>query len=644
MTIFSRMKNLSALMRALTLAAVAAAQAVAAAPAPSDLRTDTCADNSIRQETAEESGRAVRVRRIRVTDYGAVPDSGAAANGAFARALEACGGHDAVIIFPRGRYDFHPDPDSEQTIAMALRGARNIVVDGGGSEFVFHGRMKVFHVEDCENVTLRNFSTDWDRPYISQGEFVAVTPQYVDLRIDRSQYPYVIEQGHIRFTGEGWSAGVVDSYMNIYDKATGTIAYRTRDSHTGNIFNGEAEQVAPDVVRFHGSILEREVPVRPGQIITLYHGTYILTGIELCYSRNITLEDITLYHTLSNGVYGYRCENITLHRVSTTPRTEKGRVFSTVADASHFTCCRGRILIDGCAHAGQGDDFMNVRGTYSRIESFKDRRTALIDGRGWTIGATDTLWVVDRETMRRGAELVVRCINKRNGGYEVEFTDAVPAEVTEGMFLENKTWTPELVVRNCRFEKKNRARGMLVTTPRRVVIENNYFNTAGAAILIEGDLDHWFESGSHTDLTIRNNRFVNCCTSGCETGDRWEWGEAPITISPSFRPDSPDSPAYHRNITICDNTFECFDAPVLFARSVENLRFERNRLKPTFDYEPFLWQRSTLRLDGCRRVTVRDNRVAKDFPARTIELHHMRRSDLAVSDNRVPFTVEMCGE
>lgn len=635
------MKNLSALMRALTLAAVAAAQAVAAAPAPFDLRNDNCTDNSTCQETAEESGRAVRMRRIRVTDYGAVPDSGAAANGAFARALEACGGHDAVIIFPRGRYDFHPDPDSEQTIAMALRGARNIVVDGGGSEFVFHGRMKVFHVEDCENVTLRNFSTDWDRPYISQGEFVAVTPQYVDLRIDRSQYPYVIEQGHIRFTGEGWSAGVVDSYMNIYDKATGTIAYRTRDSHTGNIFNGEAEQVAPDVVRFHGSILEREVPVRPGQIITLYHGTYILTGIELCYSRDITLEDITLYHTLSNGVYGYRCENITLHRVSTTPRTEKGRVFSTVADASHFTCCRGRILIDGCAHAGQGDDFMNVRGTYSRIESFKNRRTALIDGRGWTIGATDTLWVVDRETMRRGAELVVRRINKRNGGYEVEFSDTVPAEVSEGMFLENKTWTPELVVRNCRFEKKNRARGMLVTTPRRVVIENNYFNTAGAAILIEGDLDHWFESGSHTDLTIRNNRFVNCCTSGCETGDRWEWGEAPITISPSFRP---DSPSYHRNITICDNTFECFDAPVLFARSVENLRFERNRLKPTFDYEPFLWQRSTLRLDGCRRVTVRGNRVAKDFPARTIELHHMRRSDLAVSDNRVPFTVEMCGE
>ena len=81
MTIFSRMKNLSSLMRVLTLAAVAAAQTVAAAPAPFDLRNDNCADNSTRQEAAEESGRAVRMRRIRVTDYGAVPDSGAAANG-----------------------------------------------------------------------------------------------------------------------------------------------------------------------------------------------------------------------------------------------------------------------------------------------------------------------------------------------------------------------------------------------------------------------------------------------------------------------------------------------------------------------------------------------------------------------------------
>jgi hypothetical protein len=127
--------------------------------------------------------------------------------------------------------------------------------------------------------------------------------------------------------------------------------------------------------------------------------------------------------------------------------------------------------------------------------------------------------------------------------------------------------------------------------------------------------------------------FHNCSTSGCETGDRWEWGEAPITISPSYRPTSENSPAYHSNISIENNEFRCFDAPVLFARSVNGLRFVGNRLKPTSDYEPFLWQRSNLYLDGCRNVTVERNKLHRRFPAKLIELHHMRSDDIDCFDS-----------
>jgi hypothetical protein len=326
-----------------------------------------------------------------------------------------------------------------------------------------------------------------------------------------------------------------------------------------------------------------------------------------------------------------------LHRVSTRPRQSKGRVFSSVADASHFTCCRGDIIIDGCAHAGQGDDFMNVRGVYSRFNKVESANSVRVI-RAWFIEAGDTLWAVNYATLSRREELVVKSKQQLpavDGEQEwiVEFEQPVSATVKEGNFLENKSWTPSLTVRNCRFEKRNRARGMLVTTPKPVLIENNYFNTAGTAILIEGDLDYWYESGAHTNLVIRNNVFHNCSTSGCETGDRWEWGEAPITISPSYRPTSENSPAYHSNISIENNEFRCFDAPVLFARSVNGLRFVGNRLKPTDDYEPFLWQRSNLYLDGCRNVTVERNKVHKRFPAKLIELHHMRHNDVNCSDS-----------
>ena len=578
-------------------------------------------------------------QRLSVTDFGAKPGSGEDTRLAFQRAVKACGGKDAIIEFPKGRYDFYPQEGSDATTAMQLRDAENITIEGNGSEFFFHGKMRVVLVEKSSNVTLRNFSTDWERTYISQGEFVDIQPDHVDLRIDPKEYPFEIADNRIRFLGEGWTAGVHDSYLNIHTPE-GEIAYRTRDDHTGNIFKGRAEQIAPDVVRFFGKVRERKVPVEVGQKITLDHGTYIMTGIEIGNSKDVVLEDITLYHALSTGVYGFRTENITLRRVSATPRTSRGRVFSTVADASHFTCCRGEILIDGCAHTGQGDDFINVRGTYSRISELVGDNAVRV-GRGWFLEPTDTVWAVDYTTVSRREELVVKSKHyvPEYDEYIVEFTTPITQSVKVGNFLENKSWTPSLVVRNCRFEKRNRARGMLVTTPKSVLVENNYFNTAGTAILIEGDLDHWYESGAHTNLVIRNNVFENCSTSGCETGDRWEWGEAPITISPSFRPTSPDSPAYHRGITIEGNTFRCFDAPVLFARSVENLRFVGNRLKPTADYEPFLWQRSNIYLDGCRKVVIEGNKLHRRFPAKSVELHHMRREDVESVDKE--FSLEI---
>lgn len=571
-------------------------------------------------------------QRIRVTDFGAKPSSGEDTRLAFQRAVEACGGRDAVIEFPKGRYDFWQEAGKESSTAMQLINAHNITIEGNGSEFVFHGKMRVILVEESQGVVLRNFSTDWERPYISQGEFVAIESDYVDLRIDPKKYPFEIVDDRIRFLGEGWSAGVHDSYLNIHEPS-GEIAYRTRDDHTGNIFKGRAEQIAADVVRFYGKLREREVPVKVGQIITLYHGTYIMTGIEIGRCRDVELENITLYHALSTGVYGFRTENITMRCVSTQARASKGRVFSTVADASHFTCCRGEIVIDGCAHTGQGDDFVNVRGVYSRISEVVGDNAVRV-GRGWFLEPSDTVWAVDYSTVSRREELIVK--RKRYvpeyDEHIVEFTTPLTQSFKEGNFLENKSWTPSLVVRNCRFLKRNRARGMLVTTPKSVLIENNYFNTAGTAILIEGDLDHWYESGAHTNLVIRNNVFENCSTSGCETGDRWEWGEAPITISPSYRPNSVDSPAYHRGITIEGNTFRCFDAPVLFVRSVEGLRFVGNRLRPTSDYEPFLWQRSNLYFDGCREVVVEGNKVHRRFPSKMVELHHMKDSDVKIVD------------
>src|SRR5690606_34400765 len=157
------------------------------------------------------------------------------------------------------------------------------------------------------------------------------------------------------------------------------------------------------------------------------------------------------------------------------------------------------------------------------------------------------------------------------------------------------------------------------------------FNTAGAAILIEGDTELWFESGANTDVVIRNNEFENCYTSGNNIIDEpWGWGEGVISITPSVRPTSKTFPAYHRNIRIENNTFHHYDYAVLYARSVQGLTFKGNKLLRTNAYPEF-YRKTNIFLDGCRQVRIEHNDFAKDFPGKNITITHMRKSDISQS-------------
>ena len=157
---------------------------------------------------------------------------------------------------------------------------------------------------------------------------------------------------------------------------------------------------------------------------------------------------------------------------------------------------------------------------------------------------------------------------------------------------------------------------------------HNYFRSAGAAVLIEGDTELWFESGAVGNVVIRDNLFEDCYTSGNNLIDApWGWGEGVISISPSFRPADETTPAYHRNIRIKRNTFRHFDYAVLFARSVEGLTFSRNTLERTRTFKPF-YRPWNLCLDGCRKVRIGRNRLSPDFPGRNIRIDHMRASEI----------------
>jgi hypothetical protein len=187
------------------------------------------------------------------------------------------------------------------------------------------------------------------------------------------------------------------------------------------------------------------------------------------------------------------------------------------------------------------------------------------------------------------------------------------------------TWSPEVEVVNCVIPRRNRARGILLSTPKRALFEKNLFRTAGTAILVEGDVDFWYEAGAVCNFTIRDNVFENCMSSA-EAGI-WNWGEAVICITPSHKPKSNRDEPYHQNIRIENNVFKYYDYNLLYARSVRRLTFKNNRIEYTDAYLPH-GRQVNFYLDGCREVQIENNTYDDRYPPRKAELHHMKKTDL----------------
>lgn len=133
------------------------------------------------------------------------------------------------------------------------------------------------------------------------------------------------------------------------------------------------------------------------------------------------------------------------------------------------------------------------------------------------------------------------------------------------------------------------------------MVENNFFDhTSGAAILLCGDCNGWYETGACRDVTIRNNRFVNALTS------LFQFTNAVISIYPEIPDLKSQRQYFHSGIVIEDNEFDTFDAPILYAKSVDGLVFRRNVIRKNQDYPPFHSNQNRFWLERVTHVTLEE--------------------------------------
>jgi hypothetical protein len=591
-------------------------------------------------------------KTITITGLGYVPGSRRNVVPIIKEALKQCESGD-TIVFPRGRYDFWQDlttttnnhsrtddlsifevgiyPEiftSRFSTGLPLENLKNVVIDGDSSEFIFHGAMQIANIEGSENIVLKNFSADWDFPYMFEGRYLDATDNYIELEFDINQYRYVIENERFFLTGEGWKDEPT-GYCVLFDRDTKEILYKTNGGNNSHLFNSKAVEIMPGVVRFYG---KPNTKPPKGTYTNLMASRHIAMGITINNSKDVYLKDITIYHALGIGVTGSRTENITMDNTNMKINEKKGRVTSILADASHFSGCKGLIKVINCAHTGTMDDFINVHGAYTKIDSITGNNSVIAKRAVGEPG--EEIWFVNPVQCQRSEVCVIQSVEYSDSGSKTAFVSPLPKEVKTGDYMENKTWTAALELRNCSILRQHRAVGIRLSTPKKVVIEDNYFSTARAAILMEGDMSNWFESGANMDVTIRNNVFDNCLTSGCHIGRNVGkfWEKAIITITPSHQPQNDQSEPYHQNIRIENNTFKTFDVPLVHAVSVRGFIFRNNEIIRTYAFEPYLLQKTSFFFNGCRDVIISGNKIHNEYVTRTIEAQHMKRSDIKFED------------
>ncbi|MCX6560643.1 MAG: right-handed parallel beta-helix repeat-containing protein [Candidatus Aminicenantes bacterium] len=577
---------------------------------------------------------------IRVTDFGIKPDSRENAVPAVVKALQACRGlKNPVLVFPEGRYDFWPVPELQKDyfesnttdnnpkrLAVFIESFAGLTVDGGGSSLIFHDRIQPFTVDRSSDVTIRNLSIDWEVPLSAEAVVAAAGEESIDLRIDPARYPHLIEGGKLVFVGEGWKSAWWGTME--FDGETLRVVPGTGDAGClGRGWNDyRAEELEPGLVRLNRRF--GRLP-KPGNVLVLRHSERDHAGLFLADSRNVTVEKVDLYHCAGLGLLAQFCENVTLRESNVVPSPTR-KALSGHDDGAHFSNCRGLVRIEKCRFHGLMDDPVNVHGTSVRLiaKPAPDRLVARFmhdqsTGMHWGRPG-DKVGFIENDSMRTMGDGVCASWEARDRDtFEIRFAAPVPAGIEPGDALENLTWSPDVEIRGCRFDS-NRARGVLVSTPGRVVIEDNRFESSGSAILIAGDANQWYESGAVRDVTIRRNLFAAPCLTSM-----YQFCEGIISVFPEIPKPDPAFP-FHRSIRIEGNEFYPFDYPVLYAKSVDGLTFSGNRLVRSRAFAPFHARKATVTLDSCCNVRIEGNTFEGDVLGKNIVLTGTAASEVTI--------------
>ena len=491
------------------------------------------------------------------------------------------------IIFEKSIYEFWPDLASDKYVFISnndhglkstvfdLSGMENVEIDGQGSQFIFHGYVCPFLLQNAKNIKISNLSIDYARTFHSEAIIVKSYQDSLDLSFSE-KYPYKVENNRLVFYDEN-KVQYPFGHLLEFDSAKKEVAYTALDYING-VDELAVKALGKGVVRIYLKDLKGTL----GNTLIFNAKNRLVPAFSISNSEQIEINKVTIFHAGGMGVVAQRSKNILLDGLKVIAQT--GRMVSLTADATHFVNCQGKIILQHCILESQMDDACNIHGVYVKVEKIISPQQVLVKLSHFQQLGLDFLFADTKVEFVSPAYLATYEVNKvkkverLNKEYlNLTFYQPITEKVKLGDIIGSLTDEPEVLIKNCVIQK-NRARGILLGSRGKIVVEDNYFHTWWGAIDFYANGIDWFEQGGVNNVIIRNNTFDNC-NFGLNVG------LGVIIVLANIKEDPAHKTYYNKNILIEHNKFRVYNPTLLFLKSIDGLIFRNNKVEKNNDYK-----------------------------------------------------------
>lgn len=535
----------------------------------------------------------IQNKKIDITTFGAIPNDGIDDSEAFRAAMKFCRKTPGTALYiPSGIYNFRDKEavkieyeaisgqygedvqgrlfkvDAPYVKALDLHGSKNITIEAEGATLLLEGWYETISIVGAHNITIKGLTITHKRPPYTIGTITNVSDKYFDMHIDTLRYSFLKDN--------------VTGRIHFFDVAKQRI-------YTG-AWHEKKELIDKETIRIYSA-----AHPKIGDYCILRHSAHYRAGIFIKESSDILIEDVKIHSQPGMGIVGHRSENITMRNLQVIP--EAGSVISTNTDATHFTSCKDKIILDACKFGGQGDDCSNIHNYYWSVYKGAKNNQVFIAVENADLHSLsldypdrgDTIALVSKDDLKPAEHYIVRDIDTSVGNMQVAITlDKDLGFDTDKYYMTNLTRRPSVEITN-NTVRSHMARAYLIKTHNVRIAGNVIQSSSGSAIQLGAEAG-WRESGPVQNILIENNWII-----GCGYGHGGQKGSA---ISGEVNGIKGEPDFLNSNITIRNNVIQAEGENAIYLSGAKDINISDNEISGS---------KNALYIEHSKGITAKNN-------------------------------------